>query len=36
MRSELRTTSKELADMPMPAIQGVTYPAMASGKAIKL
>lgn len=35
-RSALRTTSSELADMPMPAIQGVTQPAMASGIARKL
>ena len=30
------TTSKELPDMPMPAIHGVTRPTMASGRATKL
>ena len=36
MRNELRTTSNELADMPIPASQGVTWPAIASGRATKL
>ena len=35
-RNALSTTSRELADMPIPAIQGVTQPAMASGMARKL
>ena len=36
MRSALRTTNKELAAMPMPAIQGVSRPAMARGSATAL
>lgn len=35
-RKAFNTTSSELADMPTPAIQGVTQPAMASGMAIVL
>ena len=35
-RKAFMTTSRELADMPMPAIQGVTQPAMARGIAITL
>lgn len=35
-RNALRTTRRELADMPMPAIQGVIQPNIASGIAMKL
>ena len=35
-RDALRTTSSELAPMPMPASQGVTHPAAASGSMITL
>lgn len=35
-RNAFNTTSSELADMPMPAIQGVIYPSAASGMAIIL
>ena len=35
-RNAFSTTSKELADMPMPAIHGVTRPHMASGIAVML
>jgi hypothetical protein len=35
-RNALSTTSSELADMPMPAISGVTIPAKASGNTTRL
>ena len=35
-RSAFSTTSSELADMPIPATQGVTWPSAARGMAIKL
>src|SRR3546814_8927336 len=34
-RSAFSTTSSELADMPMPAIQGVTWPSAAAGMATR-
>ena len=35
-RIALSTTSSELAAMPIPAIHGVTRPAIASGTEVKL
>ena len=35
-RRAFRTTSSELADMPIPAIHGVTQPVMANGMASRL
>ena len=34
-RKALRTTRRELADIPIPAIQGVTSPNIASGTAVR-